>query len=174
MKIIKGQYKNCEIPCPLSARPVSAKFREAYFQIIEPFELMNFVDLFCGSGIMGIEFLSRYPQSKVYFVDNNLKTLKQLESILKKLSAHNYELIQANAFDFKRQISDVNLIFADPPFPNFNMEGILQSFLNIIPPGQASLISYKAPKKFASGRNYGDVKLQLGLIDEDRHISWKF
>ena len=80
MKIIAGKFKGRIIEMPDSIRPTSDKVREALFEILKArIEGARFLDLYCGSGAMGIEALSRGAK-KTVFVDNDHGCI----SILKK------------------------------------------------------------------------------------------
>ncbi|MCX7958910.1 MAG: RsmD family RNA methyltransferase, partial [Deltaproteobacteria bacterium] len=71
MRIISGTLKGRLIKTPrgLRVRPTSDRVREAYFNIIgQYFDSVTVLDLYCGTGAVGFEFLSRGAR-KVYFVD---------------------------------------------------------------------------------------------------------
>lgn len=130
MHIISGKYKNRILAAPKGSqtRPTSSRLREALFNICQSSIVdASFLDLFAGSGAIGLEALSR-GASKSVLVDNskecsrcilkNVETLKvgdqakivcsDVFSSIKKLSGSGYQ------FD---------IIYADPPYEmkgNFN------------------------------------------------------
>ena len=60
MKIIGGKFKNRNFYMPATIRPTQNMLRKALFDIIgQDFEGLTFLDLFAGSGAMGLEALSR-------------------------------------------------------------------------------------------------------------------
>ena len=66
MKIIAGEYKGRIIEMPDGIRPTSGKVREALFEILKnQIEGAKFLDLYCGSGAIGIEALSRGAENAV-------------------------------------------------------------------------------------------------------------
>jgi len=100
-------------------RPVTAVVREAFFNIVDVFGL-TFLDLFAGTGVMGIEALSRGAEF-VVFVDANLDAVKLIKSNLNrcKVSEDKYTILKMSVSDFLaspvRKKYDV--VFFDPPFP---------------------------------------------------------
>ena len=73
MRIIAGDYKGrrLETPDNFDVRPTTDKVKEAMFSIISPYVVDGiFVDLFSGTGNLGLEALSR-GASKCYFCDSS-------------------------------------------------------------------------------------------------------
>jgi 16S rRNA (guanine966-N2)-methyltransferase len=75
------------------------------------------LDLFSGSGSLGLEALSR-GASHVTFVDIAYSSIKVLKKNINRIKLNdNYEIVQKNALTFLRQNKQsFDLIFADPPF----------------------------------------------------------
>jgi len=85
MKIIAGEYKGRIIDMPDGIRPTSDKVREALFEILKNrIKGARFMDLYCGSGAMGIEALSRGAE-KAAFIDNDHNCISILKRNLAKL-----------------------------------------------------------------------------------------
>lgn len=108
-------------------RPTTDKVKEAIFSSIQ-FEVEGSVvlDLFAGSGQLGIEALSRGAE-KAYFVDNSKKSLDVVKQNLEITGfTDNAEVYNMNSSDFLK-ITDkkFDFIFLDPPY---NM-GILEKIL---------------------------------------------
>ena len=79
MRIISGIYRGqslSRIPFQ-GTRPTQARVRKSMLQILEPFEGKKVLDLFAGSGILGIEALSRGADSLVS-IENDKKIFKIL------------------------------------------------------------------------------------------------
>ena len=86
MRIIAGTARSLPLRCPegMDTRPTSDQIKETLFNIINDEVLgSNFLDLFAGSGQIGIEALSRYAAS-VTFVDNNRAAIDCIKSNLDK------------------------------------------------------------------------------------------
>ena len=78
MRVIAGVYRHRLLKYPenrLDIRPTKDRIREAFFSSLGDISGKTFLDLYAGSGSMGIEAISR-GASKSYFVDNNLLSLK--------------------------------------------------------------------------------------------------
>lgn len=122
MRVVSGKYRGLEIKGYdiLGTRPTMDRVKESLFATIQR-NVKNSVclDLFSGSGALGIEALSM-GASACYFVDSNKIAIKTLEENLKKLKvSEEYHLITSdynNALDnFKNKIK-FDLIFLDPPY----------------------------------------------------------
>ncbi len=86
MRVIAGRAKGKPLKAPrgIRVRPTSDKVKEAYFSIVgEKIVNSSFLDLFAGTGGMGIEALSRGAQRAV-FVENNRQALQALRENLQR------------------------------------------------------------------------------------------
>ena len=79
IRIISGQYKGHTLSSISTnkIRPTQARVKKSMLQILEPFDGKVILDLFSGSGSLGIEALSR-GALKVVSVENNRKNFKVL------------------------------------------------------------------------------------------------
>ncbi len=112
-------------------RPTTDKVKEALFSIIQ-FEIegRKVLDLFAGSGQLGIEALSRGAQNAV-FVDKSKKSIEIVKANLEatKLSK-NASVINSDSLLFlKTTASKFDLAFLDPPYS----KGILQQAIEVLP-----------------------------------------
>ena len=101
MRIVAGKYRHRLIYWPEdpSIRPTKDRVREAIFAALNDIEGKTFLDLYAGSGSMGIEALSRGAK-EVTFVDKGEPALKCVRENLKLLSIEDdYKIIKANDFD---------------------------------------------------------------------------
>ena len=76
------------------------------------------LDLFTGSGALGLEALSRYA-SEVVMVDKNPKAIAMIKKNLALLEVDNASLVHADARDFLKAYKDAqtfDIVFLDPPF----------------------------------------------------------
>ena len=118
MRIIAGKYKGRTLLSPDSERvkPTLDRVKEAIFDKLQ-FDLIgaDVLDLFTGSGALGIEACSR-GASKVVMVDSDTSLAKKN---VDKLSAE-VELMQKDALkaldDFKQNNKQFDIILLDPPF----------------------------------------------------------
>ena len=121
MRIVGGKYRHRLIIYPddmAHTRPTKDRVREAIFSALGDISDFNVLDLYAGSGAMGIEALSR-GASHCVFVDNSviaIKTVKENVSNL-KIPENEYEIIKNRdlvAIDLLKQKFD--LIILDPPY----------------------------------------------------------
>ena len=125
MRITGGEFggRNLKVPKSDAIRPTQDRVREAVFNIIQ-FEIpgADFLDLFAGSGAVGLEALSRGAKS-VTFVEQDrrhLMTLHQnLDDILAAKGAQRVtEVVGADAYRWVARYSGsgFSIGFADPPY----------------------------------------------------------
>jgi 16S rRNA (guanine966-N2)-methyltransferase len=86
MRIIAGSRKGARILAPRGrdTRPTGDRVREAAFNLIGPVDGMAVLDLFAGSGAMGLEALSRGARA-VTFVESDREAVRAIDRNLKKL-----------------------------------------------------------------------------------------
>jgi 16S rRNA (guanine966-N2)-methyltransferase len=119
MRIITGKYKGRAIKMPKGIRPTQDKVRKAIFDILGDMHGLYFLELFAGSGAVGIEALSRGARGAV-FVENNSDCLRALKENLLSISANDCLVLPVDAEKvlerFKRQGRKFDIIFLDPPY----------------------------------------------------------
>lgn len=120
MRIIAGDYKGRKLATPLDEqiRPTGEKVKEAIFSMLSLYiEDSIFVDLFAGTGGMGLEALSRGAK-RCYFCDNSRISLGLVKENVRHCKAEEKALILAG--DAERVLSQirekVDIVFLDPPF----------------------------------------------------------
>lgn len=101
-----------------TTRPITDRIKEALFNIIGPdIEGAYFLDLFAGSGSVGIEALSR-EAARVVFIDNNRLPVETIRSNLKLTSlGENAHVLKMDAFSFlaKEHDQPFDYIYIAPP-----------------------------------------------------------
>jgi 16S rRNA (guanine966-N2)-methyltransferase len=123
MRIVGGALKNRKLKAPLGfrVRPTSEKVREALFDILKnKVEGARFLDLYAGTGAVGIEAASR-GAIKVTFVENKNSVIKVLRGNLE--NCHLLEMASIIHFDVIDTIRSLNnrqrlfdIVFLDPPY----------------------------------------------------------
>lgn len=123
MQIIAGKFKGHKINAPKGSetRPTSGRLRETVFNILQnEIEGTHFLDLFAGSGAMGLEALSR-EAAKATFVDQNRTSIRTIEKNIERLALKDQanlicdEVLKTLAF-FHKTRQQFDLIFVDPPY----------------------------------------------------------
>jgi len=131
MRIIGGSKKNHTLVVPKGSitRPTSARLRETLFNICQnDVPEARFLDLFAGSGAMGLEALSRGAASSV-FVDKSKESIAAIRSNIRELKFENLStIIQGDVFlvlkQLEKKMERFDLIYVDPPYTlQGNFEG---------------------------------------------------
>ena len=121
IRISGGYLKGKSIPFDhkRSLRPTSNKLREILFDWLQ-FEIKDFecLDLFAGTGALGIEAISRGAKNS-FLIELNKKNYLFIRSTLQALELESKSTVlfkDAISWASKNDLSKFNLIFADPPF----------------------------------------------------------
>jgi 16S rRNA (guanine966-N2)-methyltransferase len=123
MRITGGRFKNHQLRAPkgTQTRPSSEKLRQTVFNICQAsIEKSHFLDVFAGSGAMGIEALSR-GASHATFIEKSSRALLTIKDNLTKLDLmSSATLLREDALiGLKKLIknhAEFDLIFIDPPY----------------------------------------------------------
>ena len=176
IRITGGNLKGKKISFDFksSLRPTSSKLREVLFNWLQ-FEISKYecLDLFAGTGALGIEALSRGAK-KTVFIELNKKNYLGIKSIVKNLGIEETSMIlfkDCISWIKKSNLSRFNLIFLDAPF-NEELEEktlrLLTSNKSLKPSckiylehSKFSIIEIPASLKILKEKNVGDVKALL-------------
>ena len=138
MRIVGGKYRHRLISFPddmAHTRPTKDRIREAVFSALGDINGYRVLDLYAGSGAMGIEALSR-GASHATFVDISPLAIKTIEDNITSLKIDNneYEIIKnkdINAIEvFKQKGIQFDLVILDPPYELGEYEKIVELLLN--------------------------------------------
>ena len=129
MRVIAGNLKgqNLKAVPGMATRPTTDKVKEAVFQVIGPFfEGGKVLDLFAGSGSLGIEALSRGMDTAV-FVDKQAKAIHIIRENLKAVKMEERsEVFRADAHRALKAAAKRSIVFdlilLDPPYKKLNYE----------------------------------------------------
>ncbi|HEX3010623.1 MAG TPA: 16S rRNA (guanine(966)-N(2))-methyltransferase RsmD [Syntrophomonadaceae bacterium] len=123
MRVIAGQAKGKRLKAPpgMNTRPITDMIKEALFNVLgDTVRDSSFLDLFAGSGSVGIEALSRGAK-QVVFIDNNSSAVGIIkENIIncgfsKGFSVYRNDVFKALTL-FDQRKTKFDLIYVDPPF----------------------------------------------------------
>ena len=120
MRIISGKYKNRELKSPNSnaTHPMSERARLSIFNMLGDVTGKSALDLFAGTGALGLETLSRGATSCI-FVENHGKTLQILKENLQGIE--NATVLKSDVY--KLDLNEkFDLIFIDPPYDQFDVK----------------------------------------------------
>ena len=188
LNIIGGSKKKSKLNVPtINVRPTSSKKREAIFSIIESKNLKNkhniysngyFLDLFAGSGSLGLEAISRGAKYCFFYeiAQEVIETLKS--NCLKICDFNNFKIIKKDITkSFFEEINfPLSVIFIDPPYALITFENILHNLLKaslifkktiiVIETKKNTKINFPDLLKTIDERYYGKTKISfLCLID---------
>ena len=119
MRIVSGIYRGrtlCEFKGS-AVRPTSDMVRESLFNILQgKVTGKTFLDLFCGTGAVGIEALSRGAK-QVVFNDLSRDSIALTKKNLEKIGATDYQISQSDGLGYLQSTqSKFDFVFIDPPY----------------------------------------------------------
>ena len=116
MRIIAGSHRGHRIAAPTGrdTRPTSDRVRENAFNLIGPVDDADVLDLFAGSGALGLEALSRGAASAT-FVESDREACRTINANLDKLKLRGTVLCQDAMRALARERRRYDLILCDPP-----------------------------------------------------------
>lgn len=180
MRVISGTAKGRKLAPPKDRRirPTSDRVKEALFSILisqcGDLDGKSVLDLFAGSGNLGIEALSRGAERAV-FIDNNRTSVTLVAANLRSTGLHERgEVVQSDVIQALSRLSDkgkrFDLVFADPPYGLGLAHALVDSLgaVNILGNNALVIIESAAQEEFpaVSGsikqidrRIYGDTAL---------------
>ena len=170
MRIIAGSRKGARIFAPkgLDTRPTSDRVREAAFNLIGPVDEAAVLDLFAGSGAMGLEALSRGAPSAV-FVESDREACRTIERNLAKLGLTGATVLCRDAFQvLSAESRTYDLVLCDPPY-GFEGHARLAGYLKRVLAPNGLLVYETGAKEqpeleglqVRTSRTYGSARLTL-------------
>ena len=176
MRIIAGSHKGARIFAPKGrdTRPTADRVREAAFNLLGPgaAEDANVLDLFAGSGAMGLEALSR-GAAHVTFVESDREACHTIVRNLDKLALENATVLCQDALSALRADARAgtryDLVLLDPPYRRFSslQNAMIRHLPDILTPGGTLLVETGAdeepelPLSKRTTRRYGAARLTL-------------
>jgi 16S rRNA (guanine966-N2)-methyltransferase len=120
MRVVAGQFKGHPLRSPRrTTRPTLDRVREAVFSMLGPLDGLEVLDLYAGSGALGIEALSRGAASAT-FVDSDAASTRAIRQNLERTRAEGGRVLRADALGFLRNAARHggrwDLAFCDPPY----------------------------------------------------------
>ena len=173
MRVITGTARGRRLKTPegMDIRPTTDNVKESIFNIIQfDIEGRRVLDLFAGTGQLGIECLSR-GASEVVFIDSSREAVKIVKENL-KICGFNAPVLQLDAVNYLRACGKFDLIIVDPPYDSPVYDSVLETInsVDILSDGgiiicesrrEKTLPEMRAPYRKAKEYNYGKVKLCL-------------
>lgn len=154
IRIIGGQWKRTPIVVADVAglRPTPDRVRETLFNWLgQRVDGWRCLDLFAGSGALGIEAASR-GAARVVLVEHDRNAAAAIAATIERLGAAGVELVRADAFEALRRFEHAgerfDLVFVDPPFAAGLLERVLAALPPVLAPG--ALVHVESGERFAA------------------------
>ncbi len=182
MRIIAGQYRSRPLKSlpGVELRPTSDRLRETLFNVLaaaRDLEGSVWLDLFAGTGAVGIEALSRGAR-QVYFVESARKHARLLRENLSALGiAEGYEVQEREVAQALPLLETTGVVcdfcFLDPPY---NLHGSYERTLGFLSQSRllqpSSLVIAEHEKKFDPGDRFGALLRYRRLDQGDAALSF--
>ena len=170
VRVTGGSFRGRGLTVPPGARPTEGRVREALFSIWgDRLDRARVLDLFSGSGVVGLEALSRGALA-VLFVDDSLRAVKTLQENAAQLG----EKIETRKLSLPaglaRLSGSYDLVFADPPYVFGDYETLLAGIVRLLAPDGEVVVEHSTHKELpieigslvrTDVRRYGDSSLSF-------------
>ena len=167
MRVVGGEYAGRRLAAPRgsSTRPTSDRVREAVFSILGPLDGQRVLDLYAGSGALGIEALSRGAREAT-FVDSRPAAVRAVRENLDRVGSAGGRVFRADALAFlggaARHGEAWDLVLCDPPYRLADRLG---------PDLTSALVPVLAPEAriVCESSSRQPLRLELPLLSERRY-----
>ncbi|MEW9798858.1 16S rRNA (guanine(966)-N(2))-methyltransferase RsmD [Alteromonas sp. CYL-A6] len=177
VRVIAGQWRGRRLPVrdANGLRPTTDRNKETLFNwLMSSVQEATCLDMFAGSGALGIEALSRYARYCVFF-EKDKQTAEQLKQNLVTLGAH-ARVEQGDALQLLSSAKDLcfDLVFLDPPFGQALLQPAIDALAasRCVKPGTLIYAEYEAtatpltlPDKWEWTKQKSTSSLHYGLIE---------
>jgi 16S rRNA (guanine(966)-N(2))-methyltransferase RsmD len=180
MRVIAGKFKSRKLEAPpgMETRPTSDRLRETLFNVVAPVIADSvWLDVFAGSGAIGIEALSRGARS-VYFIESASAAAQTIRKNLHTLEINEgAEVIERDAAVALRMLDSqavaCNFVFLDPPYRKM---GDYEQVLGFLSQSQLlaadSQVISEHDKHFDPGDAFGSLRRYRTLRQGDAVLSF--
>ena len=173
MRIVAGTYGGRRLAAPRGGRtrPTADRVREALFSMLGPVAEARVLDLFAGSGALGLEALSR-GAAEATFVDSSAAAVRAVRANLESLAVR-AEVRRADARAFLRNARaagrQYDLVFLDPPYQRAGAvaEALAGDLAAVLAP-RARVVAesdrrspLELPLPLQAERRYGDTLIRI-------------
>jgi 16S rRNA (guanine966-N2)-methyltransferase len=170
MRVVAGEFRGRRLAAPRGARtrPTADRVREALFSMLGDVAGARVLDLYAGSGALGIEALSRGAES-VVFVERDARAARMIERNLASLGLDQPVLRQDAVRFLARAEGTFDLVFCDPPYDwAARLAGPLAERLPALTPEGARIVTesdkrmpLELPFTLLTERTYGDTRIAI-------------
>ena len=184
MRVIAGKYRGRSLRSlrGTDIRPTSDRLRETLFNVLtagnpEALQGSVWLDLFAGTGAVGIEALSRGAK-KAYFVETSAAAAKLIEQNLHSLGiTDEYKILRDDLagvlWRLQREHVTADVVFLDPPY---RMQQAYEETLTALADSSLvwamSLVVAEHEKKFDPGDEFGSLRRTRKLVQGNNALSF--
>jgi 16S rRNA (guanine966-N2)-methyltransferase len=170
MRIIAGSHRGQTIHAPRGAdtRPTSDRVRENVFNILGPLDGADVLDLYAGSGALGLEALSR-GAGRAVFVERDPEAVRAIERNLDRLRLRATVLRQDAVAALAAETRKYDLVLVDPPYDMYlDVQPKLARYLpavlaedGVLVVETAARIEPELPFPERTSRKYGSARITV-------------
>jgi 16S rRNA (guanine966-N2)-methyltransferase len=174
VRVVAGAFKGRRLRAPAGrdTRPTADRVREALFSILGPVEDLSVLDLYAGSGALGIEAASR-GAARVVFVDDDPRAVEAVRANLRTVGL-DAAVHRRDALGFLRRLvargaPGFDLVFVDPPYSS--ADRVAGPLAELLPPAlteTARIVTESdkrrpldLPMPLVLERTYGDTRIAV-------------
>lgn len=184
MRITGGSLKGRIIPTQFAkhVRPSTDRVRESLFNTLahqKGIENSIILDLFSGSGIIALEFISRGAEA-VYSIDLDRKNIRQQKTIATEWDIKSWKIAFGNALNSTATLEKngfdcpkFDIIFADPPYDMPDIQKLHALLFPLLNDGGWLIIEHKPQLVFAQKetlkKEYGSTTMTIFVGQSDTH-----
>jgi 16S rRNA (guanine966-N2)-methyltransferase len=170
MRVVAGEFRGRRLAAPRGARtrPTADRVREALLSMLGDVSGARVLDLYAGSGALGIEALSRGAESAV-FVERDPRAVAAIERNLESIGLEE-EVVRQDAVRFLARTEGMfDLVFCDPPYDSASrLAGPLTEHLPDVTSEDARIVTesdkrnpLELPFPLVTERTYGDTRIAI-------------
>jgi len=170
VRVVAGEFRGRRLAAPrgMRTRPTADRVREALFSMLGDVSGARVLDLYAGSGALGIEALSRGAESAV-FVERDPRAVAAIERNLESLGLQQ-EVRRQDAVRFLATAAGTyDLVFCDPPYDSASrLAGPLTEWLPGVTSEDARIVTesdkrtpLELPFPLLTERSYGDTRIAI-------------
>jgi len=180
MRVIAGKYRSRKLTAPagMAIRPTSDRLRETLFDVVAAgVDGSTWIDLFAGTGAIGIEALSR-GATMVHFVESSLRAVHAIRRNLSELGIQSgYQILERDAAVALRVLGQRGVVcdfcFLDPPYrrrDNYEKILTLLAASPLLKVGAQVIAEHE--KHFDPGEDFGALHRDRKLRQGDAVLSF--
>lgn len=178
MRVISGSARHIQLTTVdgMETRPTTDRIKETLFNMLQnQIPDCYFLDLFAGSGAIGIEALSR-GAAHCDFVEKNPKAVSCIRENLKKTNLTDGEIFTGDVFSFldrRRAKQPYDIIFMDPPYGHLLEKQVIEHLKASPLADEHTLVIFEASldtEFFSYMEEYGFTVIKVKTYKTNQHV----